>query len=90
MVSMWDHWDDITFNNNVFAASLFDSLHPKGAHGYGAIAGGESAGKFSMVGNVFASAFFRNPLSYAASATSPTMFCTTRPTASVLARTRTT
>lgn len=58
-------WDNITFSNSIFAEALNDSLHPKGAHGYGVIFGHDKTGSVSMIGNLLAHQVDRNPLSRA-------------------------
>ena len=63
--NLWDHWNNVTYWYDLLAEPLHDSLHPKGPHGYGPIFGGVSPGKISMTGNLFAHAFYRNPLSRA-------------------------
>ena len=65
MASAYWNWDNITFNNNIFAEALHDSLHSKGAHGYGLIFGHSNTGSVSMIGNLLAHQADRNPLSRA-------------------------
>ncbi len=65
MVSAWGNWDQVTFSNNIFAEPLHESLHPKGAHGYGPLLSGPNAGSVSVIGNLFAHAAYRNPASTA-------------------------
>jgi pectate lyase len=64
VMSMQGDWDNITLSNNIFAEPLANSLHPEGAHGFTSLAG-PSAGKLTMVGNLFANGTARNPLSRA-------------------------
>jgi hypothetical protein len=67
-VSVWDHWDDITFNHNLFAEALNGLLHQEAGepepsrHPMGPIAGGYNAGSISFIGNLFANQESRNPL----------------------------
>src|SRR5690606_36956468 len=37
--SLWSGWNNVVLTNNIFAEALNDSLHPKGAHGYGVLLG---------------------------------------------------
>lgn len=62
--SVWGGWDNVTFRNSIFAEPLNESLHPKGAHGYGIIFGPRDA-RISMIGNLMAHTVSRNPLSNA-------------------------
>ena len=66
----WDHWNNITFTNNIFAQPLNDSFHiaDEGGyelHGLGPTFGGVQAGRLVMAGNVLAHHAGRNPLSVA-------------------------
>jgi len=67
-VSVWDHWDDVTFNHNLFAEALNGLLHQEAGdpepsrHPMGPIAGGSDAGSISFIGNLFAHQESRNPL----------------------------
>jgi pectate lyase len=71
-VSVWGPHDNITFTNNVFAEPLNESLHPTDdgtgleKHGFGVLLGAASGSSITMVGNLFAHAVDRNPLSRAA------------------------
>jgi pectate lyase len=65
-VSIWGPHDNITLSNNIFAEPLDNSIHPKGRHGYGVIVSSELGNSVTMVGNLFANAVARNPLSRAA------------------------
>lgn len=65
MASAYWNWNNITLNNNIFAEPLHDSLHPKGAHGYGVLFGHSNTGSVSMIGNLLAHQADRNPLSRA-------------------------
>jgi hypothetical protein len=60
--SAWENWDNIVLSNNIFAEPLHDSLHSKGAHGYGVLLG-PVQGHATLVGNLFAHQAERNPLS---------------------------
>src|SRR5690606_18198669 len=40
--SAYWNWRTITFSNNIFAEALNESLHSKGAHGYGILFGGRN------------------------------------------------
>lgn len=61
------YWNlgNITFSNNIFAEALHDSLHPKGAHGYGVLFGHQNTGPVAFIGNLLAHQADRNPLSRA-------------------------
>lgn len=63
--SAYWNWNNITFSNTIFAEALDDSLHPKGAHGYGVLFGEKNTGSVSLIGNLFAHQADRNPLSRA-------------------------
>jgi pectate lyase len=71
-VSVWGPHDNITFSNNIFAEPLNESIHPTDdgtgieKHGFGVILGSANASSVTMVGNLFAHAVARNPLSRAA------------------------
>jgi pectate lyase len=70
-VSVWGPHDNITFSNNIFAEPLNESIHPQDdgsgyeKHGFGVILGASSGSSITMVGNLFAHAVERNPLSRA-------------------------
>jgi hypothetical protein len=70
-VGVWDHWDNVTFNNNIFAEALASLLYteeasPEGVrHPMGPTVGGNNAGSISFLGNLFANQGARNPLSFA-------------------------
>lgn len=53
-------FDNIALLNNIFSEPLHDSIHSKGAHGYGALVGSTNS-RVSFVGNLFAHAYDRNP-----------------------------
>lgn len=66
----WDHWNNVTFSNNIFAQPLNDSFHVADdggyePHGVGPILGGVQGGRVVMVGNLMAHQAGRNPLSTA-------------------------
>ena len=63
--NLWDNWDNITYWYNLLAEPLHDSIHPKGIHGFGPIFGGNNPGSVTMVGNLLAHAYYRNPNSRA-------------------------
>jgi hypothetical protein len=63
--SAYWHWNNITLSNNIFAEALHESLHTKGAHGYGVLFGSYNTGSVAMVGNLLAHQADRNPLSRA-------------------------
>ena len=66
-VAVWDHWDDVTFNHNMFAEALNGLLHQEpgqepSRHPFGPAVGGNEAGSISFIGNLFANQELRNPL----------------------------
>lgn len=63
--SIWVAAQDISLTNNIFADPLNDSVHSKGAHGYGVLIGDEqnSVKNVSMTGNLLANIVERAPLS---------------------------
>jgi hypothetical protein len=72
LVSVWGPHDNITFSNNIFSEPLHDSIHPQKdgtgtePHGYGLLIGSvSSGGRVSLIGNLFAHIYERNPLSRA-------------------------
>lgn len=65
-VSVWNQTGAVTFRHNLIGESLHESVHPKGPHGYGPIAGQFSSSKVAFIGNVIAHTIERNPLSRAA------------------------
>ena len=72
IASTWGPHDNITFTNNIFAEPLHDSLHPdydgtgRIPHGYGLLFGQSDNSSITMVGNLMAHIYERNPLSRAA------------------------
>ncbi|MCR4284168.1 MAG: fibronectin type III domain-containing protein [Parcubacteria group bacterium] len=52
---------DITLSNSILSEALHNSLHPKGPHGYGLIVGIDSS-NISILGNLVAHNYQRNPL----------------------------
>jgi pectate lyase len=62
--SLWSNWDGVVLSNNIFAEALNDSLHSKGAHGYGVLFG-PVKGRATAVNNLLAHMVERNPLSRA-------------------------
>lgn len=72
VASAWQHWDNVSLLNNIFAEPLDDSIHPEAGtpgdglgHGYG-ILFGSNDGSVAMIGNLLAHQAERNPLSQAA------------------------
>lgn len=55
-------WDNVTLSNNILGEPLHDSIHPKGAHGYGVLV---EHGRITMTGNLLYSNRDRNPHSRA-------------------------
>jgi hypothetical protein len=71
IASAWQHWDNVTFVNNIFAEPLHYSLHPEAGtpsngdgHGYGVLFGPHD-GRAALIGNLMAHEAARNPMSYA-------------------------
>jgi hypothetical protein len=62
--SVWRYWDNVSLLNNIFAEPLNESIHPKGAHGYGVLIGPHD-GQASLIGNLMAHQVERNALSFA-------------------------
>ncbi len=67
LASAWQGWDNISLLNNIFSEPLHDSLHPKGAHGFGVIIG-PVQGNVTMAGNLIAHTVSRAPLTNASRA----------------------
>jgi len=60
-IEMWySGQHDITISNCIISEALYDSLHPKGPHSAGVIAGPEIS-NVSILDNLFANNYFRNP-----------------------------
>lgn len=60
-IEMWySGQHDITVSNSIISEALYDSLHPKGAHSAGVIAG-PNISNVSIIKNLFADNYFRNP-----------------------------
>jgi hypothetical protein len=61
----WGTAGNVTFWKNIFSEALHDSMHPKGAHGYGPLFGPDGNTRVTMYGNLMAHNVGRNPLSRA-------------------------
>lgn len=59
--STWYDVSNITFQWNIISEGLQNSLHPKGAHSTGLLAG-DNADNISIINNYFAHNYRRNPL----------------------------
>lgn len=55
------HMDYATVQNSVLAKPLWDSIHPKGVRGYGALVRGRHGAKYSFLGNLWANHRWRVP-----------------------------
>lgn len=64
VASAWQNWNNISLLNNIFAEPLNESIHPKGAHGYGMLLGPVN-GNATVAGNLIADAKARNPMTAA-------------------------
>jgi hypothetical protein len=63
-VSLWSRWDNVTFRSTIISEGLREHADGNKA-GYGLLAGGEAAGRLTLVGNLFAHNGARNPLARA-------------------------
>jgi len=65
-LSAFENTDNVTISNSIIAQPLHDSIHSKGAHGFGVLIDSNNINsRFSMVGNLFAHSHARNPRSNA-------------------------
>lgn len=55
------HMDYATVQNSVLAKPLWDSVHPKGVRGYGALVRGRHGAQYSFLGNLWANHRWRVP-----------------------------
>jgi hypothetical protein len=60
-MSTWYALNNVTFSNNLISEPLHNSTHPKGPHGFGLLLG-DHAHKVTVVGNLLAHNYYRNPL----------------------------
>ena len=59
-ISIWSGARDITISNNIIAEGLNNSIHPDGHHSMGLLIG-DGAERITVVDNLFANNFHRNP-----------------------------
>jgi hypothetical protein len=64
IASAWQHWNNISLLNNIFAEPLHQSIHPEGNHGFGVLIGPVD-GNATMAGNLMASMQSRMPMTAA-------------------------
>ncbi len=61
-ISTYRAWDNVTISNSIISEALNESIHPKGAHSYGALLSTNSdRSRIAMIGNIFAHNDARNP-----------------------------
>ena len=67
-VTVWTNWDNVTISNCLLAEPLVNSIHPKGAHGYGPTFGhidNAASDRISVYRTIIAHVTARAPLSRA-------------------------
>jgi hypothetical protein len=65
-VEVYGEWDDVTISNSIISEGLHDSHHPNGPHGLGVLINARlSNSSASMIGNLIAHSWGRNPRSNA-------------------------
>lgn len=64
IASAWQHWNNISLLNNIFAEPLHESIHPEGKHGFGVLIG-PVTGNATLAGNLLANMQSRNPMTAA-------------------------
>lgn len=65
-LEVYGKWDNVTISNSIIGEGLHESLHPSGPHGLGVLINSRQKGsKASVIGNLFAHSWGRNPRSNA-------------------------